>query len=115
MTPEKLEIRLGDVRLEDSMPLHFYGIKDGSKLDVLKPFVNTTIQNNQGATLYWRLERKDTIKDVKAELVAAQSSFRMRLYFYGPILGQPGGLMRSNTPMATEIRGLSLGNPVQGT
>ena len=82
--PERSEMRLGDVTLDDMMPLHFYGIKDGSKLEILKPYVNATIQNNQGATLYWRLERKDTIREVKSELAAFQSSSPMRFFFYTP-------------------------------
>ena len=55
---ERLEIRLADITLDDPMPLHFYGIKDGSTLKILKPYVNVTIENNQGATLFWRLSRK---------------------------------------------------------
>ena len=60
--PEKLEVSLGDVTLEDPMPLHFYGIVDGSRLDIVRPYVNVMIQNSRGGFLHWRLHRKDTIK-----------------------------------------------------
>ena len=49
VVPKRLEIRLGNITLEDPMPLHYYGIKNGS---AVRPFVNTTIQNNHGAILY---------------------------------------------------------------
>ena len=68
MAQEKLEIRLGDITLEDLMPLHFYGVKDGSKVDALKPYVNVIIENNKGAVIYWRLNRKDAIGEVKVKL-----------------------------------------------
>ena len=58
VAPERLEVRLGNVKLEDEMPLHFYEIKNGSTLNILKPYVSVTIENNQGATLFWRLYRK---------------------------------------------------------
>ena len=105
VAPEKLEIRLGDVMLEDPMPLHFYRIKNGSKLDAIKPYVEATIQNNHGATLYWRLERKDTIKEVKLELAAAQSSSPMRFYFYLPKSYQPNITTRAHVSSCNEIRG----------
>ena len=59
MAPEKLEVRMGDVTLENPMPLHFYGVKDGTKLDLLKPYVGVTIENNFGNKIYWRLRRND--------------------------------------------------------
>ena len=71
VAPEKLEIRLGDVRLEDPMPLHFYGINDGSKLDLVKPYIRVTVENNQGDLMCWRLDRKDTIREVKVELATS--------------------------------------------
>ena len=73
VVPENLEIKLEDVTLEDPMPLHFYEIKDGTKLETVKPFVNVTITNNHGGSLFWRLHRNDTIKEVKAKLATAQS------------------------------------------
>ena len=76
MAPEKLEIRLRDVTLEDPLPLHFYGIKDGSILSILKPYVSVTIQNNHGNNLYWRLNRKDTIREVKKKL--GQSTYQLK-------------------------------------
>ena len=63
--PERLEMRLGDVTLEDPMPLHFYGVKDGSRLDMVKPYVGIMVENNKGNTIYWRLNRKDAIGEVK--------------------------------------------------
>ena len=105
VAPERLEIRLEDVTLEDQMPLHFYRIKNGSKLDAIKPYVEATIQNNHGATLYWRLERKDTIKEVKSELAAAQSSSPMRFHFYQPKSYQPNITIRAHVSYCNEIRG----------
>ena len=104
---EKLEIRLGDMTLEDTIPLHYYGIKDGSKLDIVKPFVSVTIKNDRGATLYLRIGRKDTIKEVKTELVAVQSLSPMEFYFYGPVIGQPSVSGRSNASRAHKIKGSS--------
>ena len=72
VTPEKLEIKLGDDTLEDPMPLHFYGIKNGTKLELLKPYVDVTIENNFGNKIYWRLRRKDLIKDVKVKVASTQ-------------------------------------------
>ena len=65
MAPEKLEIKLGDITLEDSMPLHFYGIKDGSTLGVLKPYITVSIEDNHGDVIYKRLNQNDTIKEIK--------------------------------------------------
>ena len=83
ISPEKLELRLGDVALEDPMPLHFYGIVDGSRLDVVKPYVRVTMENNHGDLICWHLDRKDTIKEVKVKLVASLkkvSTKQMHLY-----------------------------------
>ena len=68
ISPEKLEIRLEDVPLEDPMPLHFYGVKEGSRLRLIKPYVRVTVENNKGVFIHWRLDRKDAIKEVKVEL-----------------------------------------------
>ena len=73
VAPEKLEIRLGDVTLEDPMPLHFYRIKNGSKLDVVKPYVGVMVENNKGDKTYWRLNRKDAIRDVKARMATSSN------------------------------------------
>ena len=54
VAPEKLEIRLGDVTLEyPMMPLHFYGVRNGSSLSILKSYVSVTIENNYGSSLYY--------------------------------------------------------------
>ena len=71
MASERLEIRLGDVTLEDMMPLHFYGIKEGSKLDLIKPHIRVMVENNHGDLICWRLDRKDTIAEVKVKLAAS--------------------------------------------
>ena len=77
-------MRLGEVTLEDWMPLHFSGITDGSTIQVLKPYVRVTILKNHGTEIFWRLERKDSIKGVKAKLTTAQSSAPMTFYLcYG--------------------------------
>ena len=83
VAPERLEMRLRDVTLEDPMPLHFYGIKDGSKLEVVKPYVRVRVENNKGDFIRWRMDRKDTIKEVKAELATSLgnvSTKQMHLY-----------------------------------
>ena len=80
----RLDVRLGEVTLEDWMPLHFSGIMAGSKIQVLNPYVGVTILNNHGTEIFWRLERKDSIKEVKAKLTRAQSSAPMTFYLcYG--------------------------------
>ena len=76
VAPGRLEVRLGDTTLEDLMPLHFYGVRNGSILSILKSYVSVTIENNYGSNLFWRLNRKDTIKQVKVKL--AQSSSQMK-------------------------------------
>ena len=72
VAPERLEIRLGDITLEDLMPLHFYGVQNGTKLELLKPYVGVMIENNFGHKIYWRLKRKDFIKDVKVKVASTQ-------------------------------------------
>ena len=67
-SPKRLEIRLGDIALEDPMPLHFYAIKDGFRLDAIKPNIRVTVENNHGNLICWHLDQKDAIKEVKAEL-----------------------------------------------
>ena len=71
VAPERLEIRLGDITLEDPMPLHFYGIKDDSRLDLIKPYIRVMVENNHGFTICWRLNKKDTISEVKVKLATA--------------------------------------------
>ena len=72
--PERLEVRLGDTILEDALPLHFYSITEGSVLMLLKPYVGVRIENNHGTVVYWRINRKETIREVKAKLVTIKSS-----------------------------------------
>ena len=74
VAPEKLEIRLGDVTLEDLMPLHFYGVKNESTLSVLKPYVIVSIEDNHGDVICKRLNRKDTIQEVKVKLSSSTRS-----------------------------------------
>ena len=74
VAPERLEIRLGDVTLENPMPLHFYGIKHGSTLNVLKPYVTVSIEDNHGDVICKRLNRKDTIREVKVKLSSSTRS-----------------------------------------
>ena len=61
------------------MPLHFYEIKDWSKLDVVKPFVSVMIECNHGGEIYWSLDRKETIKELKIKLTKSQSPALMNL------------------------------------
>ena len=112
VAPERLEIRMGDVILEDPMPLHFYGIKDGTKLDVLKPYVNVQIQNNKGAAIYWRLERKEAIKEVKVKLTAAKSLVPIRFYLYYSYLYDYRTTLPNNADNSSfnEIRGIQEGD-----
>ena len=84
----RLDVRLGEVTLQDWMPHHFSGITDGSQIQVLKPYVGVTILNNHGTELFWRLERKDSIKEVKAKLTTAQSSAPMTFYLCYGITGK---------------------------
>ena len=74
VAPERLEIRLEDVTLEDPMPLHFYQLKDGSRLDLIKPYVNVIVENSHENLIFWRLDRKNTIREVKAELATSFSN-----------------------------------------
>ena len=72
--PEKLEVRLEDVILEDAMPLHFYHIVEGSLLMFLKPYIGVRIENNHGTVVFWRIHRKDTIREAKTKLTTVKSS-----------------------------------------
>ena len=72
--PGRLEVRLGDTILEEVMPLHFYSINEGSLLMLLKPYVGVRIENNHGTVVYWRINRKETIREVKAKLATIKSS-----------------------------------------
>ena len=71
VAPESLEIRLGEVTLEDPMPLHSYGVKDGSRLDIIRPYVGVFVENNKGDKIFWHLKRKDTIAEVKIKLATS--------------------------------------------
>ena len=71
---EKLEIRLGDITLEDLMLLHFYGVKNESTLSVLKPYIIVSIEDNHGDIICKRLNRKDTIQVVKVKLISSTRS-----------------------------------------
>ena len=56
------------------MPLHFYGVKNGSTLSVLKPYVIVSIEDNHGDVICKRLNRKDTIQEVKVKLSSSTRS-----------------------------------------
>ena len=82
--PEKLEIRLGNIRLEDAMPLHFYGIKDGSRLDIIRPYVGVFVETDKGHKIYWHLKRKDTIGDVKVKLATSSKTTGRKTEYQNP-------------------------------
>ena len=115
MSPHRLDIRLGEDTLDDSMPLHFYGITNNTRLDALKPDVGVTIENNHGAKLYWRLYRKDTIREVKDKLatvqtISAEVSFatqskKISLKQIGPNISAGISRIISDQSNAEEIRG----------
>ena len=108
VAPERLEIRLGDIVLDDPMPLHFYEIKNGSTLNIFKPYVSVTIENNQGATLFWRLSRNDTIREVKAKLATAKWKSKTRFHFYNTSTNTRKGY-KSNQSEFDEIRAVDDG------
>ena len=111
VAPDKLEVMLGDVSLENPIPLHFYGIKDDSTLEVLKPYVGITIENNHGTEIFWRLDRKDTIKEAKTKLATIHSSAPMKLYLYQKCRSDFGKTlkMESNGASFTEMTGFQEG------
>ena len=71
---EAMKLRCWDDIVDQNLPLHFYGITDGSKLEVIRPYVGVRIENNHGNKIYWRLYRKDTIKEVKVKLASANTA-----------------------------------------
>ena len=79
LMPQELEIRLGDVTLEDQMPLHFYGIKNGSKVDAVKFCIGVTVENNNRTEIYWNVDKRQAISDVKVKLTETLSSVPMNL------------------------------------
>ena len=113
VAPERLEIRLADITLDDPMPLHFYGIKNGSTLNIFKPYVNVTIENNQGATLFWHLYRKDTIREVKAKLATAKWMSKIRFHLYNTTTNTSKERQSSGSGF-DEIRGLDDEMSVEG-
>ncbi len=42
--PDQMALQLGEEILEDPLPLHYYGVADGTKLTVGKPYVGVTIR-----------------------------------------------------------------------
>ena len=60
--------------LEDDRKLNEYRITETDTLEARKPYIGVTVENNYGNKIYWRLDRKDTIKEVKVKLASAQSS-----------------------------------------
>ena len=47
VAPKRLELRLGDAILEDdAMPLHFYGISNDTKINIIRPYINVSIEDN---------------------------------------------------------------------
>ena len=74
---ETMKLRWRDEIVDQNLPLHFYGITDGSKLEVIRPYVGVRIENNHGNKIYWRLYKKDTIKEVKVKLASGKSASSM--------------------------------------
>ena len=107
VAPERLEVRLGDVILEDPIPLHFYGVQRGTKLSVIKPYIGVTIENNHGTEIFWRLDRMDTIKEATTKLATIHFSNKMRFNLYKHSLGTHGITRRvtADAPSFTEIIG----------
>ena len=68
VAPDKMQIMFGDIPLENALPLHYFGITNGSKLTVLKPYITVSIEDNHGDVLCKRLSKKDTIAEVKVKL-----------------------------------------------
>ena len=93
MAPERMELRLGDVPLEDVMPLHFYGIKEDSKLNAMKPYIDVTVKSNKGEIICWRLNRKDAIQDVKVKLATSKITFCIKEHSSVKFQGEVDGLM----------------------
>ena len=72
-----MQLRFGNETLDHNLPLHFYGITDGSKLEVLRPYIGVRIENNLGNAIYWRLHRRETIREIKVKLASAKSASSM--------------------------------------
>ena len=98
VVPERLELRLGDVTLENPMPLHFYGLQDGSQVKVIKPFISVIIRNGKMGAIYWRLYQKETIREVKVKLAASLSALKFELCY---------NTYKSDSNNFNEIRGIN--------
>ena len=70
VTPERLELRLGETIMEDPMPLHFYAIKNASKINVIKPWICVTVLHSKMGSIFSQMNRNDTIRILKARLLA---------------------------------------------
>ena len=72
-----MQLRFGGEILNQNLPIHFYGIIDSCQLEVVKPYIGVKIENNHGNAIYWRLHKKETIKEVKVRLASAKSASSM--------------------------------------
>ena len=69
-----MKLRWKDQMVDQNLPLHFCWITDGSKLEVIRPYIWVRIENNNGNKIYWRLYKKDTIREIKVKLASAKSA-----------------------------------------
>ena len=49
--PGNLKVRFGNITLKDPVPLHFYGIVDGSKIENIWPYLNVMVETNFGQSI----------------------------------------------------------------
>ena len=73
-TSNPVQLLKGKTVLEDYLKLNEYRITETDTLEARKPYIGLTVENNYGNKIYWRLDRKDTIREVKVKLASAQSS-----------------------------------------
>ena len=69
---EEIDLLSEDIQLENDLPIHYYGIKSGSKLTILRPYISVTIEDNHGDVLYRRISRRETIREIKSQLRKSQ-------------------------------------------
>ena len=87
------------------------GSRTRSTLNILKPYVGVTIENNHGTEIFWRLHRKDTIKEAKTKLAMVHYSNKMRFYLYRHSPDGPGTArkVRGDGSSFTEMTGYEEG------
>ena len=73
-TPNPIQLHKGKFVLKDQRKLIQCGITAATMLESRKPYIGVTVANNYGNRIYWHLDRKDMIREVKVKLASTPHS-----------------------------------------